>query len=89
MPGFGERQPAFEVGKTRRIVGRGLAEIGAQLRVLHPEVPHHRRHLGHQFEHLDLVRRCQWRRPQLAGCLQRIIKLARQRWRGRGGGVRG
>jgi hypothetical protein len=93
MPGFGERQSTFEVGKTRRIVGRSLPEIGAQLRVLRPQIPHHRRHLRHQFKHLDLVRRGQWRRPQITGCLDRITGLDRRccgscssRWRGRGNG---
>ena len=83
MTGFGERQPALEIRQTRRIVGRGLAEVGAQLRVLRAEIPHHSRHLSHQLEHLDLVRGGQRRRMQLAGRLDRITRLHRQRWRRR------
>ena len=57
MTGFGERQPALEIRNARSIVRRGLAEVGAQLRVLRAEIPRDRRHLCHQLEHLDLVRR--------------------------------
>ena len=76
MTGFGQRQPALKIGKTCRIVGRGLPEVGAQLRVLRPKISHHRCHLRQQFEHLDLIRRRKRGRAQLAGRLDRITVLA-------------